>query len=200
MTNKGTVIKIGLIVILSMFIYSRYTIFSLKKEIQNKTNELFLYEDLNKSVNKTLKEIKKENDSLNCFIEKIKDLKPNKITEIKTVTKIIIDSSMVEKSKSDSVYIFTDKTNLYNYKLSINANSLTNYKLDIDVYDIIRVVDNGNSTFVETTNSSITENITYRKNKNKVSNFKFNLGVGVGYGVIHKKPDIFIGVGFGYNF
>ncbi len=200
MTNKDTLIKLFLIIIiLILSLYSFFKIKKLNNELEVKGSAILLEKKISKSVNNSFIKIKRENDSLYKFINEIKLLKPEKVTEIKTITKIVADSSINKNNKTDSLYIFTDNNKNYSYRLSIKANNVSKYNLNVDIYDNIRVVDNGENTFVETSNSTIIDNITYVKNKG-VKKFNFNVGVGFGYGLINKKPDVFIGVGFGYNF
>ena len=81
----------------------------------------------------------------------------------------------------DTAVVHRDSTE--NYSIDISAVKLDWYKLDIHARDTI-------------TTEKIINNTIYKPKKN---NFTVGLSVGYGYGLIHQKPDAFVGVTATYN-
>lgn len=98
-------------------------------------------------------------------------------TRTKYETKVVNDTVWIK----DEPFTTTDSTS--NYIIDINAVKLNWYRLRMMKNDTITI----NTTTVKT--------ITAPKN-----GFYYGLGVGAGYGFINQKPDIFVGLTFGYRF
>lgn len=98
-------------------------------------------------------------------------------TRIKYETKVINDTVWI----NDEPVTTTDSTS--NYVIDINAVKLNWYRLRMMKNDTITI----NTTTVKT--------ISYPK-----SGFYYGLGVGAGYGIVNRKPDIFVGGMIGYRF
>ena len=98
-------------------------------------------------------------------------------TRTKYETKVVNDTIWI-KDKS-----FTTTDSNSNYVIDINAVKLNWYRLRMMKNDTITI----NSTTVKNINSP-------------KSGLYYGLGVGVGYGFINRKPDIFVGLTFGYRF
>ena len=94
----------------------------------------------------------------------------------------------ITKVINDTIYIL-DKPNEYrfnnsDYDLYVNAVKLNNYKLDIHAKDTITLYE---TKYIEKT---------VKENKK----FQHGISVGLGYGVINKKPDLFLGYSVIYKF
>ena len=97
--------------------------------------------------------------------------------KIKYETKVINDTVWI----NDEPVTTTDSTS--NYIIDINAVKLNWYRLIMMKNDTITI----NTTTVKT--------VSYPK-----SGFYYGLGVGAGYGIVNRKPDIFVGGMIGYRF
>lgn len=98
-------------------------------------------------------------------------------TIVEYETKVINDTVWI----NDEPVTTTDSTS--NYVIDINAVKLNWYRLRMMRNDTITI----NTTTVKT--------ISYPK-----SGFYYGLGVGAGYGIVNRKPDIFVGGMIGYRF
>lgn len=98
-------------------------------------------------------------------------------TRIKYETKVINDTVWI----NDEPVTTTDSTS--NYVIDINAVKLNWYRLRMMRNDTITI----NTTTVNTISSP-------------KSGFYYGLGVGAGYGIVNRKPDIFVGGMIGYRF
>lgn len=98
-------------------------------------------------------------------------------TRIKYETKVINDTVWI----NDEPVTTTDSTS--NYVIDINAVKLNWYRLRMMRNDTITM----NTTTVKTISPPR-------------SGFYYGLGVGAGYGIVNRKPDIFVGGMIGYRF
>lgn len=119
----------------------------------------------------------KQFDTIISVIYKTDTIFPK--NEIKYETKIINDTVYIK----DEPHTTRDSNDVYT--IDINAVKLNWYKLDIHAKD----------TIVKT-------NTIYdiKKNEPQRSKFYYGIGIGTGYGLITKKPDIFVGFNIGYRF
>lgn len=98
-------------------------------------------------------------------------------TRVEYETKVINDTVWI----NDEPVTTTDSTS--NYVIDINAVKLNWYRLRMMRNDTITI----NTTTVKTISSP-------------KSGFYYGLGVGAGYGIVNRKPDIFVGGMIGYRF
>lgn len=98
-------------------------------------------------------------------------------TMVEYETKVINDTVWI----NDEPVTTTDSTS--NYVIDINAVKLNWYRLRMMRNDTITI----NTTTVKTISSP-------------KSGFYYGLGVGAGYGIVNRKPDIFVGGMIGYRF
>lgn len=98
-------------------------------------------------------------------------------TRVEYETKVINDTVWI----NDEPVTTTDSTS--NYIIDINAVKINWYRLRMMRNDTITI----NTTTVKTINSP-------------KSGFYYGLGVGAGYGIVNRKPDIFVGGMIGYRF
>ena len=98
-------------------------------------------------------------------------------TRVEYETKVINDTVWI----NDEPVTTTDSTS--NYVIDINAVKLNWYRLRMMRNDTITI----NTTTVKTISSPR-------------SGLYFGLGVGAGYGIVNRKPDIFVGGMIGYRF
>lgn len=99
-------------------------------------------------------------------------------TRTKYETKVINDTVWIK----DEPITTTDSTS--NYVININAVKLKWYRLKMMKNDTITI----NTTTVKTINSP------------SKGGFYYGFGVGAGYGIVNRKPDIFVGGMIGYRF
>lgn len=98
-------------------------------------------------------------------------------TRVEYETKVINDTVWI----NDEPVTTTDSTS--NYVIDINAVKLNWYRLRMMKNDTITI----NTTTVKTISSP-------------KRGFYYGLGVGAGYGIVNRKPDIFVGGMIGYRF
>lgn len=98
-------------------------------------------------------------------------------TRVEYETKVINDTVWI----NDEPVTTTDSTS--NYVIDINAVKLNWYRLRMMKNDTITI----NTTTLKTISSP-------------KSGFYYGLGVGAGYGIVNRKPDIFVGGMIGYRF
>lgn len=98
-------------------------------------------------------------------------------TRVEYETKVINDTVWI----NDEPVTTTDSTS--NYVIDINAVKLNWYRLRMMRNDTITI------------NTTTVKNISSPK-----SGFYYGLGVGAGYGIVNRKPDIFVGGMIGYQF
>ena len=105
-------------------------------------------------------------------------------------TVFVSKTEYVPKIINDTVYI-RDISNEYrfnnsDYDLYVNAVKLNNYKLDIHAKDTITLYE---TKYIEKT---------VKENKRPL--ITHGIQAGVGYGIINRRPDVFVGYGFQINF
>ena len=178
----------------------------IKDEITFDKNER---QTVNISNDKTLSELKKENEELYDSIRKLSDVK--EAIQVKYVLKRDIDTVYMNNTyiPTDSIYHYAQNSDTINYNLDIKGKDVEWFKLDFSIQDslmlVTRSVNGQNETTIShTTNTSI-EDVTVFVPKKTFSqkvkeNIYFGVGVGAGYGVFNKKTDIYIGINVGIKF
>ena len=178
----------------------------IKDEITFDKNER---QTVNISNDKTLSELKKENEELYDSIRKLSDVK--EAIQVKYVLKRDIDTVYMNNTyiPTDSIYHYAQNSDTINYNLDIKGKDVEWFKLDFSIQDSLMLVTrsaNGQNetTISHTTNTSI-KDVTVFVPKKKFSqkvkeNVYFGVGVGAGYGFFNKKPDIYIGINAGIKF
>lgn len=157
----------------------------------------------------TINELKKENSELYNSIKKLKDVKQAVIIKYKYIyhgDTIYVDR--VLPPIEDSIYTFSEKSDTLSYDLKVKADSVEWYKLNFTLNEKFTIINRENAGHNETTittgtgGGTITDAQFYNK-KSTANNFfnRFSIGVqaGVGYGIITKKPDIYVGVGVAFR-
>lgn len=161
------------------------------------------------STDKTIKELKSLNEELYDSIRYLSDVK--EAVQIKYVVRYNTDTVKVDAAQitRDSIYHFAQKSDTINYEMDIKAKELAWFKLDMSIQDSLMIVTRSSNGQNETTishspNTSIKDVTVYVPKKTFLEKIKeksyIGVGVGVGYGVINKKPDVYIGVNAGLNF
>lgn len=165
----------------------------------------------------TISQLKKSNAELYDSIKHIKNVKQAAIIKYKYVYNgdtVYIPRQLAQindstyKTPKDSVYTMTENSDTLSYKLFIKANSLYWYKLNFTLNEKLTIVnreENGqNQTTIGTSTAggaiTGTENFNQKTNANNFFN-RFTLGVqvGAGYGLINRKPDLYVGFGVTYR-
>lgn len=110
------------------------------------------------------------------------------VTEYDTDTVYVKDYEYITKVVNDTVWIYdSPKTYTFNeerYTLDITAVRLEDYRLKVHMKDTV-----------------FKEKYVYRqKISEKPKTFTHGIQVGIGYGLMNKKPDLYVGYGFTLNF
>ena len=157
---------------------------------------------------KSLSELKKVNQELYDSIRKIKDIK--EAIQIKYITKYETDTiPLGEINIKDSLYHYIQNSDTISYDLVIKGKYVDWFKLGFSIQDSLMIVTrskNGQSETIIThgENTTITDATIFIPKKTWIEKVKektyFGVGVGAGYGVINKKPDIYIGINAGIKF
>lgn len=171
----------------------------------NKTSTQYV----NVASDKSLSELKKENEELYDSIKKITNVK--EAIQIKYVTRYNSDTVYIGNviQEKDSTYHYTHSSDTIKYSLDINGSKVKWFKLGFSVQDSLMIVTRSNNGQNETTivHSDKTDinDVTVFVPKTTLSQklkerLYFGVGVGAGYGFFSKKPDIYIGINAGIKF
>lgn len=161
------------------------------------------------SNDKDLKELKKMNEVLHDSIKKLSNVK--EAVQIKYITKREIDTVFLDNSNviKDSIYHYSQVSDTINYDLDIKGKEVEWFKLDLSIQDslmiVTRSVNNQNETTITHTPNTDIQDVTVFVPKKKIGEkikdrLYYGVGVGAGYGVINKKPDIYVGINAGIRF
>ena len=102
------------------------------------------------------------------------------------------------------IQTYTKNTDTLSYKLLIKGDTIDWYKLDFTLNEKLTIInreENNSNEATITTNTgggtvTGTQIFNQKRNPNSFFNrFSFGAQTGVGYGIISKKPDIYVGVG-----
>lgn len=165
-------------------------------------------EYVNSYQSKTIGELKKQNRELYDSIKNKKDVKQAIIIKYRYVYKgdtIYIDRELPQPK--DSVYTFSKKNDTISYAAKIKSSCPPEWvKVDFNINDKLTLINrekNGQNELTISTNGGQIDGTTVFNKDDKNDSFinRFSLGVnaGVGYGLINKKPDIYIGVGVSFR-
>lgn len=169
----------------------------------------------------TINQLKKSNSELYDSIKKIKNVKQAAIIKYRyryngdtvyiprTLPPIEnTPSSLPSPSPESRIHTYTKDTDTLSYKLTIQSDIVDWYKLDFTLNEKLTIInreENGNN---ETTIGTATgggtitgtQMFNQKKNPNSFFNrFSFGLQAGVGYGIITKKPDVYVGAGITFR-
>lgn len=165
------------------------------------------YVDISKD--KSLSELKKLNKELYDSIRHLSNVK--EAMQIKYVTKYKTDTIHINHTYvgKDSIYHYINENDTIKYKIDISGKDVKWFKFGFEMQDSLMVVTRSKNGQNETTithskNTDITNTTIFVPNKTFKKKVKektyFGIGVGAGYGVINKKPDIYIGINVGVKF
>lgn len=171
----------------------------------NKTSTQYV----NVASDKSLSELKKENEELYDSIKNLTNVK--EAIQIKYVTRYNSDTVYIGNviQEKDSTYHYTHTSDTIKYSLDINGSNVKWFKLGFSVQDSLMIVTRSNNGQNETTivHSDKTDinDVTVFVPKTSLSQklkerLYFGVGVGAGYGFFSKKPDIYIGINAGIKF
>lgn len=156
----------------------------------------------------TIKELKKQNKELYDSIKDIKNVKQAVIIKYKykyNGETIYVDRTLPIEN---NIYKFTKNTDTISYVLTVKSDTIDWYKLDFSLNDKLTLInreENGNNEVtINTSNGGSTiigtEIFNKKENKNSLINrFSWGIQIGVGHGVIHKKNDVYVGVGASFR-
>ena len=157
----------------------------------------------------TISELKKQNRELYDSIKGIENVKQAVIIKYKYVYNgdtVYIDRTL--PPIENELYTFEKKSDTISYNLSVKGKEIEWYKLDFTLNDKLTLInreENGSNLLtINTANGGGTIEGTqvFNKQINRNSFFKrfsYGVQVGVGYGLITKKPDIYVGVGINFR-
>lgn len=157
----------------------------------------------------TINELRKTNTELYDSIKRIRNVKQAAIIKYKYIYegKTIYVPRELPQIK-DSVYTYIKKSDTLSYKLSIKADSVQWHKLDFTLNEKLTIInreENGqNETTISTATSggTITGTQMFNKTTNQnsfLNRISFSVQAGAGYGLINRKPDIYVGIGVSFR-
>lgn len=206
---KGKVLEVGKWVIIATLIVLIIDLFKTNRELESS------YESYKKDgtyvstyQSKTISELKKQNRELYDSIKNKKDVKQAVIIKYKYKYEgetIYLDRKL--PIPKDSIYTFQKETDTVSYTAKVKTASKpewlnVNFNINDKLVLINREKNGQNELTISTNGGEIDGTVSFNKEDNK-DNFinRFSLGVnaGVGYGLISKKPDIYVGVGVSFR-
>lgn len=196
-------VKTCLFLLLFLFaIYLAWNNFRYKKQIKTLSNNVEFYID---SLNRYTKiyssedfsQLKKENKEL---YSQLRD-KESLVEAIKFEYKYKYEGkehSIDNSIQSDSCYRFQENTDTVSYNLEIWATHIQKYKINFSLTNEFLItrqsVDNQNKIEINSQLPGKIQDVTVWTKPTKKKRFGAGISIGAGYGLITKKPDIFIGV------
>lgn len=156
----------------------------------------------------TIKELKKQNKELYDSIKDIKNVKQAVIIKYKykyNGETIYVDRTLPIEN---NIYKFTKNTDTISYVLTVKSDTIDWYKLDFSLNDKLTLInreENGNNEVtINTSNGGSTiigtEIFNKKENKNSfINRFSWGIQIGIGHGLIHKKNDVYVGVGASFR-
>lgn len=171
----------------------------------NKTSTQYI----NVTSDKSLSELKKENEELYDSIKNLTNIK--EAIQIKYVTRYNSDTVYIGNviQEKDSTYHYTHSSDTIKYSLDINGSNVKWFKLGFSVQDSLMIVTRSNNgqnetTIVHSDKTDIKDATVFVPKTTLSQKLKerlyFGVGVGAGYGFFSKKPDIYIGINAGIKF
>lgn len=183
-------------------IYLAWNNFHYKKQIKTLSNNVEFYID---SLNRYTKiyssedfsQLKKENKEL---YSKLRD-KESLVEAIKFEYKYKYEGkehSIDNSIQSDSCYRFQENTDTVSYNLEIWATHIQKYKINFSLTNEFLItrqsIDDQNKIEINSQLPGKIQDVTVWTKPTKKKRFGAGISIGAGYGLITKKPDIFIGV------
>ena len=195
-------------VLIGLSLFLLFKLYQSSRATQNLTNKIEYYTDSLRTYTSlyssaSFQSLKNENRELYNEVKRLKNLKEviqfKYRTEYKTDT--IYTTTPGSIQSTDTTYRLSHVTDSISYNLLANVSGRLNYyKLDFKFSDDIRITrqesEDLNKLNISAGTGTIGEVTSWKKKKPR-----FNMGLigGVGYGIVFKKPDLFIGIGFSYN-
>ena len=175
----------------------------LTEEISYYTDSLHTYTSLYPSA--SFNSLKRENKELYNEVKRLKDLKEvikyKYRTEYRTDT-IYLSNPSDEVINKDTTYRLSNETDSISYSLLANVTGkLNNYKLYFklsDTFKITRQEDNRFNRLNISSDNGRIEGVT--RWQKRTPRLNVGLNAGIGYGILSKRTDLFVGVGFCFNF
>ena len=172
----------------------------LTEEISYYTDSLHTYTSLYPSA--SFNSLKRENKELYNEVKDLKEVIKYKYrTEYRTDT-IYISNPSDEVINKDTTYRLSNETDSISYSLLANVTGKLNYyklyfKLS-DTFKITRQEDNRFNRLNISSDNGRIEGVT--RWQKRTPRLNVGLNAGIGYGILSKRPDLFVGVGFCFNF
>lgn len=148
--------------------------------------------------------LEKQNKALYDSIKHLKNVES--AIQIKYVYKHTIDTVFVKEEEitKDSIYNYCYDNDTLKYDITIKANDIKWHKSEFKLHDNFTIINleenNKNTTIINTSpNVDIIETTTWHRKQKIKDKIFYGPSINVGYGIINRKPDMFIGFSVGYN-
>lgn len=153
-----------------------------------------------------IQELEAKNKELYDSIKSLKNVES--AVQIKYVYKYCTDTVYANADniiKKDSIYEYEYDNDTVKYQMKINAEDLKWYRLNFELHNDFKIItanknENVTTTIEHSPDVIIEDATAWRKKKSFWDHIYYGPSISVGYGIINKKPDMFIGVSAGYNF
>lgn len=197
--NIKHIVSIIIFIIIVSLIWKN---FNQERRISKLTSDIEFYVD---SINRytklypseDFKKLKKENRDL---YNKLKD-KENLIEAIEFEWKYKyegLEQKIGELQETDSLYHFNIQTDTVGYDLKVWATHLAQYKINFNISNKFLLthqqVNNENRFEINSQLPGKIQDVTIWTKPTKKKRFGVGMSIGAGYGLITKKPDLFVGV------
>lgn len=171
-------------------------------ELRKEQTYIKIYESQN------IKQLKEKNEALYDSINKLKNAESG--IEIRYVYKYVTDTIKVDRfvyNSNDSVYHYMTDNDTISCEFDVKAQQLEWVKNRFTVNDKFMIInrekDGENQLIINHgPNVEVTDVDAWHRQNNInawYNNFHFGIQAGVGWGIINKKPDVFIGIGVSYD-
>lgn len=183
-------------------LFNKQNNFVKKADYQKEQTYVKIYESQN------IESLKKENKELYDSIKNLQNVES--AIQIKYIYRYKTDTIKVKEfvyNTTDSIYHYENDNDTISCQIDVKAQNLEWVQSQITVNDKFTIInrekDGQNQTFIDHgQNSEITHVDAWHRIEDKDKWYKrFHIGIqlGVGYGIIYKKPDVFVGFGINYN-
>lgn len=194
-------IMIGILMITCAIVYIGKRNLSKERDIQKDNTYAKIYDS------RSIADLKRENRALYDSLKKKSDMTPDIALEIKYKYRYKTDTIKSKEFvlQKDSIYHYSHNNDTIETNIDIKAKDLSWCKVDATINDKFTIINRrqGNHNQITVTPQSKNveiQNVTaWHKKTSWKDRFGFGPSVGVGYGVINRKPDVFVGFTVTYH-
>lgn len=191
-------VLIGFLMLLCFVVFIGNKNLKRERDIQREDTYIKIYES------QKISELEKKNKALYDSLMKKSDKEPESAIEIRYKYKYKTDTIKVTEFvvSDDSIYHYSHDNDTVKTNIDIKAKDLDWCKVDAQINDKFTIINRTDGNENETTinhssNVEITGVDAWHRKRTFKDRFNISVGVGVGYGIVHKQPDIFVGVTVG---